>query len=226
MINYYQPSRSLVDFLQEELRSLQPSTQQSNAGSKFIVYKRAKEGRSKIAKAKHDAIERIFQAFADVVYFLEFVEDHEELHGLYERDLKDLFGINEEPEIIIEDKEFAKSEDPEIIIKDQETRKYHYKKRKHHYLNRGGPFSRLLGASLFYHVKKRRKLDFRMELINIVLNYAIRAMQDRIEDVDEGNLMWSDAGRVLIWSRLLTNKIQNSKNNKASRSLGFHPYTY
>jgi hypothetical protein len=164
-----------------------------------------------VAKAKYDAIEHIFQAFADIVYFLEFIEDHEELRAIYDKELKDLFGINEEPE---------------IIIKDQETGKYHYKKRKHHHLNRGDPFSRLISASLFYHVSKRQELDFRMDLINIVLNYAIRAMQRRIKDVDEGNLMWSDAGRILIWSRLLSNKVQNGKNNQSRRSLGFHPYTY
>ena len=75
-------------------------------------------------------------------------------------------------------------------------------------------------------MSKRQELDFRMDLINIVLNYAIRAMQRRIKDVDEGNLMWSDAGRILIWSRLLSNKVQNGKNNQSRRSLGFHPYTY
>jgi hypothetical protein len=96
--------------------------------------------------------------------------------------------------------------------------------RKHHHLNRGGPLSRLLAASLFYHVPRRQKSDFRMEFINIVLNYAIRAMQRRIENVDEENLMSTDASRVLIWSKLLAEKVQNGKNNKASRSLGFHPY--
>jgi hypothetical protein len=76
-----------------------------------------------------------------------------------------LFGINEEPEIIIEDEEFARSEDPEIITQDPKTKKYYYKKTKHHYLNRGGPLSRLMAASLFYHAPGRQKLDFRMELI-------------------------------------------------------------
>jgi hypothetical protein len=224
MTIYYQPSRSLVDFLEKELRSLQPSRGLSNAGGKSIVYKRAKEARNKTAKAKHDAIGHIFQAFADIVYFLEFIEDHEELHEFYERDLKDLFGINEDQEIIIEDEEFARSEDPEIITQDPKTKKYYYKKRKHHYLNRGGPFSRLLAAALFYHTPKRRKLDFQMKLINIVLNYAIRAMQRRIENVDEEKLMSTDASRVLIWSKLLAEKVQDGKNNKASRNLGFHPY--
>jgi hypothetical protein len=224
MVIYYQPSHSIVDYLEKELRSLQAGTQLSDAGGKSVVYKRAKEGRTKVAKAKYDAIEHIFQAFADMVYFLEFIEDHEELRAIYDKELKDLFGINEEPEIIIEDKAFASNEDPEIVIKDQETGKYHYKKRKHHYLNRGGPFSRLLAASLFYHVPGRQKLDFRMEFINIVLNYAIPAMQRRIENVDEEKLMSQDASRVLIWSKLLAEKVQNGKNNKASRSLGFHPY--
>src|SRR5919199_1348474 len=103
MTKYYQPSRSLVESLHKELLSLQPNIQLSNVGVEPITYKRVKEGQNKIAKAKHDVIERIFQAFADIVYFLEFIEDHEEFHDLYERDLKDLFGINEEPEIIIED---------------------------------------------------------------------------------------------------------------------------
>jgi hypothetical protein len=147
-----------------------------------------------MAKAKYDAIGHIFQALPDIVYFLEFIEDHEELHEFYERDLKDLLGINEDPAT-----------------------------RKHHHLNRGGPFSRLPSASLFYHAPGRQKLDFRMKLIRIVLNYVIRAMQRRFENADEEKLMTSDATRVLVWSSLLSNKVQNGKNNQARRSLGFHP---
>jgi hypothetical protein len=45
-----------------------------------------------------------------------------------------------------------------------------------------------VAASLFYHVFGRQDLDFRMDLINILLNYGIRSMQRRIKDVDEGNL--------------------------------------
>lgn len=203
MINYYNPSRSLVDYLQKELQSLQSlkhDVQLSDAGgNKSSIVpkrKRAKEGRDKIAKTKHDAIGHIFKAFADIVYFLEFIEGHEELHDLYEKDLKDLFGINEDPAT-----------------------------RKHHYQNRGGPIGRLLSASLFYHVSKP-KLDFHMQFINMVLDYAIHAMQHRIDDTNELNLLLSDASRVLIWSKLLTNKVQNDKNNKeTTRSLGFiHQY--
>jgi hypothetical protein len=190
MAKYYEPSRSLIEFLEKELRSLQPDDSSSNAGEK----KESKKERNRRAKAKYDAIGHIFKAFADIVHFLEFIEDHEELHDLYEDDIKDLFGINEDPATAT---------------------------RKHHYQNRGGPFRRLLAAALFYHVPKRQKLDFRMELINVVLNYAIRAMQRRIEDVDEEMLMFSDAGRVMIWSRLLANKVQ-SENKKAKRSLA--PY--
>jgi hypothetical protein len=194
---YYQPSQSLVDYLQKELRSLQHDTQPSNAGDKSVIYTRQKKGRNKMAKAKYDAIGHIFKAFADIVYFLEFIEDHEELRDFYDRDLKDLFGINE----------------------DSSTRKYHFR-------NPGGPFSRLLSASLFYDVSGRQSLDFRMELVNILLNYAIRTMQRRFENVDEEKLMSSDASRVLIWSRLLASKVHNDKNNEANRGLGFHPYRY
>ena len=191
MTKHYEPSHSLVKFLEEELHLLQPGNRFTNAGSK----EERKRHTNRQAKAKYDATERIFKAFADIVYFLEFIEDHEELHYLYEDDLKDLFGINEDPTTAT---------------------------RKHHYQNRGGPFGRLLRASLFFDVRKHQKLDFRMELINIVLNYAIRAMQRRIEDVDEEKLMFLDAGRVMIWSRLLANKVQSGKNNNARRSLA--PY--
>jgi hypothetical protein len=98
--------------------------------------------------------------------------------ALDEDDLKDLFGINEDPTQAA---------------------------RKHHYQNRGGAFGRLLRASLFYDVPSQ-KLDFCMELINMVLDYAIRAMQHRIHDVDEENLMFQDAGRVMLWSGLLVSR--------------------
>jgi len=42
--------------------------------------------------------------------------------------------------------------------------------------------------------------------------------------VDEEKLMFTDASRVLIWSKLLAEKVQNGKNNKTSRNLGFPQY--
>ena len=36
---------------------------------------------------------KIFQSFADLLYFVEFIHFHPEVQNLYEKDLIDLFGI-------------------------------------------------------------------------------------------------------------------------------------
>jgi hypothetical protein len=99
-IKYYQPSKSLKNYLNKELQSLRSTNQTPNAGGQSTTkYKRDKKTRSSIAKNKIDAVDRIFQALADIIYFLEFIENHPELHDIYDRDLKDLFGINTNPDV-------------------------------------------------------------------------------------------------------------------------------
>ena len=44
----------------------------------------------KLQRTRKDTFQRIFQGFADFVYFLEFIESHPELHELYEGNLNDL----------------------------------------------------------------------------------------------------------------------------------------
>jgi hypothetical protein len=97
---YYQPSRSLKNYLDKELQSLRSTKQTLIAGGQSNTkYKRNEKTRSSIAKNKIDAVDRIFQALADIIYFLEFIENHPELHDIYDRDLKDLFGINTNPDV-------------------------------------------------------------------------------------------------------------------------------
>ncbi|HZD83793.1 MAG TPA: hypothetical protein VE076_13040 [Nitrososphaeraceae archaeon] len=118
-IKYYYPHPGLVEYMKRELRSLKSNIENTSAAGEE-KYKRDETIRGKIAKNKVDMLDRIFQAFADIIYFLEFIEDHRELHDIFERDLKDLFGVTIDPK----------------------TRRYHHQ-------NRGGGFARLIRASLF-----------------------------------------------------------------------------
>ena len=85
--HYYEPTRSVVEYLNRELQNLEPTDQVSLAG-KRRKFRRKKETQATIAKDKRDTFNRMFQGFVDLVYFLEFIEEHEELHELYEESLK------------------------------------------------------------------------------------------------------------------------------------------
>jgi hypothetical protein len=197
-IKYYHPSKPLVDYLQKELRSLEPIQQKVGAREEIKMhFKRDKETRNTIAKNKKDAIERISQSFIDVIYFLEFIEDHPELHDIYEKDLKDLFGINIDPDT-----------------------------RQSHYQNRGGAFSRFIAASLFNNLGLHQELDFRTQLIELLINHAIKGMRSRIEDLNEISLMDSDSHHFWLWGKILSSKAKNNKKNESNKRLGFYPYKY
>ena len=202
---YYPPSQSLVSSLQKELQSLQPSLPTINAGEEGSntskaekYYKRGKETRGARAKSKVDALDRVFQAFADVIYFLEFIEDHPELHDLYKKDLKDFFGFNNDPGT-----------------------------RQSHYQYRGGAFERFIRTALFRDTSLEGDdlLDFRVHLIKILINSAIYGMRDRIQDINELNIMDSDVNSIWLWGKLLSSR-GNDSTQPARRSFGFSPYKY
>ena len=99
--NYYYPSKKLVQYLENEFQSLQPRGTKDIAAEergkpKFI---RNKNNYQNLAKNKNDSMGRIFQSFADLLYFLEFIHSHPMVQDLYEKDLMDLFGISNDDNI-------------------------------------------------------------------------------------------------------------------------------
>ncbi|MDQ6864278.1 MAG: hypothetical protein M3044_10675 [Thermoproteota archaeon] len=197
---YYQPSASLVEYLHKELQSLRHDTGtpkgRENESQIYTRDKKQKKTRTALAKAKFDAVNRVFQSFADIIYFLEFIQDHQELQDLYEDDLKDLLGIHMD-----------------------------VTPRPSHFQYRGALFRRFLDACLFQHAETRAKLDLdfnRLVLYDIV-QFAMRVMR-RSLDPDEERVVSVHMDNVLAWAKNLAYRVRNTNNKKSRRMLGFNPY--
>lgn len=180
--------------MQKELQSLR-SNGETNTADGEGKYRRNKSMQGNIAKNKTDALDRIFQAFADLIYFLEFIEDNHELHDIFEKDLKDLFGVTIDPN----------------------TQRYHHQ-------NRGGGFARLIRASLFIDsgLGKRSDLDFRIHLINFLIECATDAMRFYV-DTNEENLMNLSVPGAVLWSRLISSR-GKKVTERPRRGIGFYSY--
>ena len=99
---------TIAAFLASELQNLKKNENVNVAGEGIVSNSKKSKSKSKrkyvrknpkLAKNKKDNFTKIFQRFVDLVYFLEFIEDHEELHELYEDNLKELFGFTKNYEL-------------------------------------------------------------------------------------------------------------------------------
>src|SRR6476469_8730232 len=97
VIKYYNPSRELVEYLQEELQNRQLVEVNNRAAENDTdQYRRKEESRNNLARKKNYHMEILFESLANILYFVEFVENHyNKLNSLFEEDLKDLLGFNE-----------------------------------------------------------------------------------------------------------------------------------
>src|SRR6476646_9264502 len=95
---YYNPSTNLVKYLNEELQSLEkPETTSDAEEDTNPYYVRKRTIQNSLARKKNYHINHIFQCFVDILYFFEFIEDHyDKLNNLFEEDIKDLLGFNED----------------------------------------------------------------------------------------------------------------------------------
>jgi hypothetical protein len=171
---YYYPSCMIVKHLEEELRNmeLKPSATKK--------LKRKKEAQGTGAKYAKDVFQKVFQGFVDLVYFLEFIEDHPELGEYYERSLKDLFGISND---------------------DSSPQPHHHKNRS------GSLFVRFVGAALQTRYGITRGFDFRIPLANVIIVQAIEAMQTRLfEDNTELQLFLNNVQNTQLWSKILAKR--------------------
>ncbi len=182
-VRYYDPSPTVIDYLQKELQNLEQTDPATLAG-KRQKYRRKKETQGTIAKDKKDTFHKIFQSFVDLVYFLEFIEDHRELHELYEENLKDLFGISGQ----------LNKDDRKI-------------QKKHRSL-----FIRFLNASTFrtnLRTKFSKPFDFRISLAQAMYDTSIDVMQTsllRDKSSRELDLFLSSAQNLNLWTELLSRR--------------------
>ena len=140
-------------------------------------------------------LDRIFQDFVDLVYFLEFLEEHPALHESYDNYLKDLFGIS---------------------IDDSSPQPGHNRNR-HTSL-----FVRFIMASLLNrHGYSGEEYDFRVPLANVLIFQAIETLQMRIiNDNNERQLFLNNTANAKLWSQLLASRYKD-KDTVAHRRIGY-----
>ena len=152
--------------------------------------RRKKNVRGPAAKYKNDVFQKIFQSFVDLVYFLEFIEDHLELHELYENTLKDLFGISND---------------------ESSPQPRHYKNRS------TSLFVRFISASLFRSYGYAKRFDFRVPLANVLIFQAIDAMQSRLYENNELRLFINNVENTQLWSKLLSTRYMDKDTTSRHR---------
>ena len=185
---YYHPSASVVDGLEKELHYLSDRPPQNERLDNTM------------SKRKRDLMDRVFQALVDVVYFLEYIEDHPELHDSFDAVLKDLLGVSED---------------------NSNPRPFHYK-------NRGNSlFSRFLISSIFGHypytdgVQRYSMHDFRLLLIDNMIGIAISSLQFRLGVSREAKLFGDSSRNTKLWSELIASRYKPKKERVTHRSIGY-----
>ena len=152
-----------------------------------------------------------------MVYFLEFIEKHQELHELYETPLKDLFGINtDELEKYFAEKNGVKLELEKTGVRMRRHEVWHW-----------SLFVRFLSASLLNRIESKKEFDFRIALAYVMIFHAIEAMRSRIissdnpEAYDELKLFNSNVSNTELWSKLLASRYNEKKEMHSLHILTF-----
>lgn len=198
---YYAPNKDLVQYLNEQLLYLQNKnpTSEQHFESKSA---------NQISRKKTYYMDIIFQAFADIIYFFEFIErNYEDLNTVFEDDLKDLVGYN-----------------------------YHYSieeffpDNKSYQPNRGGipggPLMRFVRSILLLNAPSsiHNKLDFRTSLLSgVFISQSLDALLRRFEDAEELAMATQDTNRTKIWARFLEKQVIK-KQKSSRRRIGYYPY--
>lgn len=190
---YYYPSRMIVDHLDEELRNLEVKPI-VKGGQKLVRKKELQRTGAKYAK---DVFQKVFQSFVDLVYYLEFIEDHPETHELYQDSLKELFGIYDD---------------------DSSPQRHHHKNRS------GSLFVRFLSATLFNKVGSSKEFDFRTALAHVMIFQAFEAMRSRLMSLkrnDELDLFNNNIINATLWSKLLSARYDDKSDRKSRHRIGY-----
>jgi hypothetical protein len=192
---YYCPSPSLAAGLQEELHFLDSSSETTGQGKDQKLSRR----KNTKSKRKYDILERVFKAFVDLVYFVEFIEDHPELHEIYDSNLKELFGIRF---------------DDNLACSQGKNRS-------------SSLFHRFVSSCLLNNLARQKEVDFRVLMIQSMIDNAIQAMEYRFEENRrELELLRNNVQNTRLWSNLLASRYKENEKN-ALRKIGYClPLTY
>ena len=149
---------------------------------------------------KNYYINSIFQKFIDITYFLEFIEDHDELHEIYEDSLKELFGVKVPYKLTKEESKTLYG------VRDQSL------------------FIRFIKASLFNNVKIQYDNDFRVVMANWLIELGIDALKSNLneDEFQERILYDKNTETAKLYSKIIANRYRApSKENPCRHRIGY-----
>lgn len=91
-VKYYRPTEDLVNYLKEELQTNRLKRDKVLAGKELSEAEQKLD--KNLNKRKSTWMDRIFQDWADMLFFLDFITNFPELKEEFEDELDDLFGLS------------------------------------------------------------------------------------------------------------------------------------
>ncbi len=193
MIKYYTPKKGLVDYLEKELQNLdkQILNETSEVGKNYR-FVRNKDSGNKLARLKNHYMTYIFQAFTDILYFIEFIEaNYDKANFRFEEDLKRLLIVPLNQHTADECKENPSYYDP------------------HHYEHFGPPLQRFIDAMLLS--DNHRKVDphaYQTSFLRLLIECSLQALYQRYSD-EELQIVSEDCRRVRFWANYLAKQVKD-----------------
>jgi hypothetical protein len=179
----YTPDPRLIGYLDQELEYMKTKAGKTTAGGTKIEGKRNEKSKYTFRKKSY-RVDTLFQKFADITYFLKFIDEHfNELGESYKDVLEQFFGVLRSNPKEEEEEEARKGN--QNAIEEKESNQ----------LNPTPIFDEFIKGSLSLRkgLHANSDIDFRINLINIMIRNVITALQFLMSD-----------------SRLLTNMLQDS----------------
>lgn len=82
-------------------------------------------------------------------------------------------------------------------------------------------FDRFIRASLLNNLGFHKEIDFRVVLIKIMIKNVINALQLRMDNTEEINIMYQDSSRFSLWATLLAKSLKKNRKTEPRHLCGF-----
>lgn len=102
-MNCYNPSASILTGLAKILQYEKVQLEYGKKTSRGKLSALRIKERATINKTKHDLVQRIFVSVTNLLYFFEFIAEHNLVYRVFEKDVMSLFGANKAPKKFFKD---------------------------------------------------------------------------------------------------------------------------
>lgn len=193
MIKYYTPKKEFVDYLEKELQNLDRKVlNETTEVGKNYRFVRNKDSSNRIARLKNHYMNYIFQAFTDILYFMEFIEaNYDKANFRFEADLKRLLLVPLNQRTTDEFKENPSYQTP------------------NNFEHFGPPLQRFIDAMLLS--DNHRKVDphaYQTSFLRLIIECSLQALYQRYSG-EELQIVSEDCRRVRFWTNYLANQVKD-----------------